>query len=313
MKFPLVIYKGLPKNDSWCRWIVHRVQRRNNSTNVRLVGDTGSGKSWSGLYVAEKCAKILGRKFDHEDIYFSIADVIKKVSEDEPKPGTIFFIDEQQVGANAKEHASKRNRAYAAFMSTVRSNRYIIITTLPFADMEDKQLRRLFHLEIETMGADLKNAVVTAKPRYLEHSRVNGKTYKKRLVVVFTDVKTGIIKSRKVSTWDIGKPSQPLINEYEKMKSEFKRKLYKKLNKELMDKDNEENGVKERGTIAASPDFVEATLTDFQLAILNYMKQGIKKYKELIPKLEEAGFKAGSAKICQNIKWMKKKGVVIIK
>jgi len=41
MKYPKVIYHGLPKPNSWCRWIVHRVKRLNNSSNIRLVGDTG--------------------------------------------------------------------------------------------------------------------------------------------------------------------------------------------------------------------------------------------------------------------------------
>jgi hypothetical protein len=56
MNVPRVIYKGAPQNKSWIRWAVHRVRRRNNSTNMRFTGDTGSGKSWSALSVAEDCA-----------------------------------------------------------------------------------------------------------------------------------------------------------------------------------------------------------------------------------------------------------------
>jgi hypothetical protein len=224
MKYPKVIYAAEAKNDSWCRWTVNRVKRRNNSTNVRFTGDTGSGKSWSGLSFAEKCAKLLGTKIGKENIYFSIRDVIGKVAEEEPKPGTIFFIDEQQVGAGAKDHQSKKNKAYTAFLSTVRSNRYIIITTLPFSDMEDKQLRRLFHVELETQGINFSDNTVRTRPRYLEHSRVKDKTYRKRLVVVFSDSE-GNRKARKLSSWDISRPSQEIIDIYEPMKRSFKQKL----------------------------------------------------------------------------------------
>lgn len=311
MKFPKVIYPREPKNDSWVRWSVYRVKRRNNSTNVRFVGDLGSGKSWTGLSFAEKCASLMGTKFTPDNIYFSIRDVIKKVSEDEPKPGTIFFIDEQQVGASSKEHQSKRNKAYVTFMSTVRSNRYIIITTLPFSDMEDKQLRRLFNLEIETIGIDLNNCLVKTRPRYLEHSRVKDKTYRKRLVIIFKDKLTGITQSRKLSTWDVGKPTQELIDVYESMKREFKRKLYKRLNEELSDYETAQEDKKNPS--ATAPDFVENELTPYQKGILKYLKEGMKVQKDISDKLIGDGFISTPAKISQNIKWMKKKGVVVIK
>jgi hypothetical protein len=308
MKFPKVIYKDKLKTDSWCRWSVNRVKRRNNSTNVRFTGSPGSGKSWSALYFCERCAKLMNRPFTPNDIYFSIRDVIGKVAEEEPKPGTIFFIDEQQVGASAKAHATKKNQAYSNFMSTVRSNRYIIVTTLPFSDMEDKQLRRMFHLEVECEGANLTSETVKAKPRYLEHSRINDKTYRKRLVIVYPDPVTKLTKARKLDTWDINKPSQSLIDVYEGMKREFKRQLYKKLHADL----TEFEGTDETPSAVANQETLEE-LTEFQKAILDLMKSGIKVQKDMIPKLVEKGFNTSPQKISTNLKWMKKKGVIVIR
>jgi len=311
MKYPKVIYAAEAKNDSWCRWTVNRVKRRNNSTNVRFTGDTGSGKSWSGLSFAEKCAKLLGTKIGKENIYFSIRDVIGKVAEEEPKPGTIFFIDEQQVGAGAKDHQSKKNKAYTAFLSTVRSNRYIIITTLPFSDMEDKQLRRLFHVELETQGINFSDNTVRTRPRYLEHSRVKDKTYRKRLVVVFSDSE-GNRKARKLSSWDISRPSQEIIDIYEPMKRAFKQKLYKKLNAELSDLETANDS--KPLTTATPENFNENDLTPYQQRILFHMRNGIhpkKQRQELISLLIAEGYSCASSKVSQNIKWMKKKGVII--
>lgn len=310
MKYPKVIYKDQPKQDSWCRWAVNRVKRRNNSTNIRFTGDTGSGKSWSGLAFAEKCAKLLRTEITRENIYFSIRDVITKVAEEEPKPGTLFFIDEQQVGASAKDHSSKKNKAYTAFLSTVRSNRYIIITTLPFSDMEDKQLRRLFHVEVETQGINFTTSTVKTRPRYLEHSRVKDKTYRKRLVVVFSDSE-GNRKARKLSFWDISKPSDKIISIYEPMKKAFKQKLYKKLSSEL--NDLETAGDENAQPKAAASDFVMNDLTPYQHRVLALMQGGLKSQKDIAAKLTEEGFYSPASKVSANVKWMKKKGVVILK
>jgi len=311
MNFPRVIYKGLPKDNSWCRWSVYRVKRRNNSTNIRFTGDTGSGKSWSALSVAEKCAQMLGYKLSKENIYFSITDIINKVARDEPKAGTIFFLDEQQVGASSKEHNTVKGEAYTAFMSTVRSKRYIFISTLPFADMTIKKVRRLFHLEIETQGIDFTNKTVRTKPRMLDHSKTKDKVYRKRLLIVFNDPVTGLTRTKKLDTWDISKPSDEIIEIYETMKQEFQRKLYKHLAQKLEKYENRDT--EEEVPKAAASDLVESTLTDYQKGILRLMREGVKKQKDISSKLEEEGFTSTPPKVSQNIKWMRKKGVVILK
>lgn len=306
---PRVIYQGMPKPNSWCRWSVFRVKERNNSTNIRLVGDTGSGKSWSGLSVAEICAKMMGKEFPSTMIFFSIKDVIDYVAKNNPPPGTIFFIDEQQVAASAKNHQSKRAEAYAIFLSTVRSNRYIIITTLPFSDMELKKIRRFFHVEIECHGANLKDKTVRSTPRYQEYSRQKSdKVYRKRLVVNYVDEKTGIRKSRKLSYWDIPKPSQPLIDTYEMMKANFKRKLYEKLSRDL---------AIEEGEVEEAPKVKQETtlemLTDYQQEIYNIRSTtNIKMQKDINAELIRRGFKSSPEKVSMNIKWMKRKGVIIV-
>ncbi len=309
-KAPRVIYKGEAKSHSWCRWSVFRVRKRNNSTNIRFVGDTGSGKSWSALSFCEICAKLMGKKFTSERIYFSIKDVIDDIAANEPPPGTIFFIDEQQVGAYSGDHQSKRAKAYAIFLSTVRSKRYIIVTTLPFSDMELKQVRRFFHVEIETHGANLSTQTVRAVPRLIEYSRVKkDKIYRKRLIVVFKDMITKIIKSRKLSYWDIPRPSQELTDIYERRKAEFQKKLYSRISKEL----GAEEGSKDEVPRAAAEQAVLQTLTPYQLAIYELMSKGIKVQKIMNEELIKKGFNSSKEKVSSNIKWMRKKGVIVIK
>lgn len=311
MNFPRVIYKGKPLSNSWCRWAVHRVKRRNNSTNIRFTGDTGSGKSWSALAMAEIMAEQLGYELTKDNIYFSISDIIEKVSKDDPKPGTIFFLDEQQVGASAKDYNTVKGEAYTAFMSTVRSKRYIFISTLPFADMTIKKVRRLFHVEIETQGINFSKQTVRTKPRMLDHSKTKDKVYRKRLVVVYKDPETGITKANKMDTWDIPKPSEKIIEIYETMKQQFQQTLYKSLSEKLKKYENRDS--EEERPRAEATEFTEEKLTDYQRGILKHMREGVKMQKDVSDKLVEDGFTSTPQKVSQNIKWMRKKGVVILK
>jgi len=311
MNFPRVIYKGKPLDNSWCRWAVYRVRRRNNSTNIRFTGDTGSGKSWSALSVAERMAGMLGYKLTKDNIYFSITDIINRVSREDPKAGTIFFLDEQQIGASSKEHNTIRGEAYTAFMSTVRSKRYIFISTLPFADMTIKKVRRLFHLEIETQGIDFSNKTVRTKPRLLDHSKTKDKVYRKRLLIVYNDPVAKLTRTNKLDFWDISRPSDEIIEIYETMKQEFQKKLYKHLAQKLEKYENRDN--EEEGPKADASDVVEGTLTDYQKAILKHMRNGVKMQKDISIKLEEDGFTSTPPKVSQNVKWMRKKGVVILR
>lgn len=308
---PRVIYRKKLLSNSWVRWSVFRVKRKNNSTNVRFVGDTGSGKSWSALSYCEMCAKLMGRTFTVDDVYFSIRDVLDEIAYNDPKRGTVFLIDEQQVEANAKDHQSKRAKAYSLLLSTVRSKGYIIATTLPFSDMELKSVRKFFHVEIETHGANLSTNKVRSTPRYLEYSRSKAeKVYRKMLVISFKDPETNIMQHKKLSFWDIPKASQKLIDAYEQKKAIFQQKLYKRLSRELAEEDGSDD---EDSPRAAASDTVEESLTPFQKKILEHMRDGVKMQKDISKKLEEDGFVSTPQKVSQNVKWMKKKGVVIIR
>jgi len=307
---PKVIYKDEIKPHSWCRWSVYRVKKRNNSVNVRFVGNTGSGKSWSALFYCEECARMMGKRLAQEDIYFSIKDVLDKVARDNPPPGTIFFIDEQQIEAAASDYQSKRARAYSFFLSSVRSKRYIIVTTLPFADMELKKIRRFFNVEVETNGANFSTNTVNSSPRYLEYSRKQkDKIYRKRLLVVHKDKELNLFKARKLTYWDIPKPSDSIINIYEQMKAEFQGQLYKKLSKELAEDELKDDVLPRAGADQA----VLESLTEYQKALYDLMSGGMKVQKDINSKLIELGFTSSPAKVSQNKKWMRKKGVIIIK
>jgi hypothetical protein len=313
MRAPIVVYDGKPQPHSWCKWAINRIKNKNNSTNIRFIGDTGSGKSWSALSIAEIMAGMMGMKIEESDIYFSISDVIRKVYAEDPKPGTIFFIDEQQIEGASGEYNNLRGKAYTAFFSTCRSRRYIIISTMPFADMIIKKVRRFFHLEIETMSVNTGDKVVLTKPRLLDYHKHKEKIYRKMLIMKVRDKNSGLVKSTKISVWNIPKPSDEMIDIYERKKAEFQHQTYGKLVDDLNKFDNMH---KDPDTIVVdSPgERVMESLTPFQKDLFEVMSaEPHMSYKDMSEKLIERGYNCTGAKISSNLKFMKNKGVVILK
>jgi hypothetical protein len=315
MNAPVVIYNGKPQPHSWCRWAVNRVKNRNNSTNIRFIGDTGSGKSWSALFMAEQMAKMMNKEIEGDDIYFGIGDVIRKVEKDPPKPGTIFFIDEQQIEGGSGEWMNLRGKAYTAFFSTVRSKRYIIISTMPFADMIIKKVRRFFHLEIETLSVNENAQVVNTKPRALSYHKHKDKTYRMRLIMKIKNPITGKTKSIKIDTWQVPKPSDEIIELYEEKKAKFQQETYSKLVRDLdkfegkqkeIEPGDSKDGFHVQGTIDK--------LTEFQRALYNSVAEHPDyTHEELTQLLISKGFNCSPAKITNNIRFMKGKGVIVVK
>lgn len=310
MKNPTVIYNGKIKPHSWCRWMVGRVRNRNNSTNIRFIGDTGSGKSWSALSIAEIMANMQNYELEESDIYFSISDVIKKVHEEDPPPGTIFFIDEQQVEGSSGEFNNLRGKAYVTFFSTCRSKRYIIISTMPFADMIIKKVRRFFHVEIETLGLDTNTNECITKPRVLDYHKHKDKIYRKRLIIQQRNPNTKVSRNIKMDTWRIPKPSDAMIDIYEKKKLKFQKETYGKL---VNDLERFENKNKEQENKITTTD-IEALdrLTEFQKDLFDLMNNNpYMSYKDMSEAMKQKGHNCTPPKITGNIRFMRGKGIII--
>ncbi len=312
MNFAKVFYisgKILP--NSWCRWTVNRVRTQNNSTNIRLIGDTGTGKSWSALSIAEIMARLLNKEITEKNIYFSISDVIRRIAKDPPRPGEIFFIDEQQVDSSATDYNTLRGKAYTTFFSTIRSKRYIIISTMPFADMIIKKVRRFFHVEIETLNVDAKRQVVRTKPRLLEYHKHKDFIYRKRLTAYYKDQVTNVWRQKKITIWDIPKPSNKLINLYEQMKAEFQQQTYKELVKDLDKYERKINPIPEVPEDIKK--LVFESLTEYQTDLYNLYSENagasLKKISEL---LNQKGWNSTGAKVSNNMKYMRNKGIMIL-
>jgi len=183
---------------------------------------------------------------------------------------------------------------------------------MPFADMIIKKVRRFFHVEIETIGVDVVHKVVKTKPRMLEYHKQKDYVYRKRLVVISKDPKSGITKGKKISTWDIPKPSNEIIDIYEQKKAEFQQATYYSLVKDL-DK-YEDIHMESTEEIKTKNETVLNSLTEYQRAIYEiYCNNPGINQTQASAMLIEQGLTSSPGKVSGNIRWMRGKGVIMIK
>ena len=60
-------------------------------------------------------------------------------------------------------------------------------------------------------------------------------------------------------------------------------------------------------------EIVEQTLTPYQRALLKHKRDGVLMQKDISSLLSKEGFTSTPQKVSQNIKWMRKKGIVILR
>jgi len=233
---PKVIYRN-PDEDrvhSIVRYIGNRVLRNNKNFLCAVVGATGSGKSWGCIAIAEIYSIMFGIEFNPEcHIISSLKELLILINENANTKkigvGSIIIFDEPQVDSNSRSWQSEMNQAFSRLISTFRNQRLVLLFALPFIEMLDKQSRILFHGEFKVLGFDKNTKVTTIKPRFLEYNKKKDDFYRKRLIVQYKVNDKNVMNTRKLHLWHIDKPSDTLIDIYERKKKRFTDDLNKKL------------------------------------------------------------------------------------
>jgi ABC-type dipeptide/oligopeptide/nickel transport system ATPase component len=233
---PMVIYKGKPKPHAWARWMVGRTMRKNNNNLVAIVGKTGSGKTWAGISICEIMSEIDGVPFTIDHIVFSLTELMELINSGKLKRGSKIVFDEPQISIGAREFQSEANKVFNFLVSTFRHRNFTLFFCTPFEKLLDKSTRRLFHSKFETLSINPNKQTCRIKPRYLEYSDFKDDPYRKQLLAIVKE-SNGKTSEHKVAYWDVPKPSQALIDQYETKKRAFTDRLNKNIYNRLLDFD----------------------------------------------------------------------------
>ena len=121
----LVVKTKAQKYKYWIQFIRNRVERKKKNFMGLFSGETGSGKSYSSLTVADECD--LRHEFNIEKVYFSVLDFVKDVRDKKIKRGSAAVVEEVGVEANSRQWRSTENKAIFFLAQTFRKMGIITI------------------------------------------------------------------------------------------------------------------------------------------------------------------------------------------
>ena len=195
-----------------------RTAKHKNSIIV-VVGQTGSGKSYSSLSLAEK----LDKNFNVKRICFNAKDFMGIIKE-KPPAGSVLVMDEAGVAMSSRQWFSQINKLISFVNQVYRKYQLITFFVLPDLSFLDVQVRKLAHFYLEPMNINFKSKTCHLKLLRMQTNSRTGKPY-------FHSFETA--PNEFLSTTDIKAPSKRLINSYERKKDAFLAQFTKGVYEEL--------------------------------------------------------------------------------
>lgn len=209
----------------WLKYIRWRIMKNKNFMAV-FIGQTGSGKSYSALGLAEELQE---GGLNMDNVFLKAGEFLKRIVAGQLKKGDVLTWDEAGIDLNSKQWQSKANRVVNAVMQVFRKDNLIVLFTLPYFSFLDSDARKLVHAVFETQGIDFKTKEVIIKPMIIQVNQSSGKMYKKYLRVKVPG--KGLMPIKKIR---IGLADAAKLVTYEQKKEEFSRKLYQDAYESIM-------------------------------------------------------------------------------
>jgi len=190
-----------------------RLLKLNKNWLCVICGEPGSGKSYSGIAIAQK----IYPEFSIENVIFTPKEFLEKLNNKKLiKKGAVFIFDEAGVGLSARDWYSIQNKLLGAVLQIFRALNIGVIFTTPNLSYIDVQARKLFHNYVETLYIDRFHDEVVAKIYDIQHNSRYDKTYFKLPTLIDSEG-----KHHTYNEFRINKPSDNIIKDYEERKNKY--------------------------------------------------------------------------------------------
>lgn len=203
-----------------------------------LVGREGSGKSWTGMRIAEVCDPT----FEGWRVMFDPSNFLKQLQEwkdNNETRGKMVVIDEAGVGVGVRSWYEKHQILLNQVLQLIRDENMGVIFTLPRLEELDSQTEGRLHAFMEMTDKDPGN---WAEFKYFNWDPTRdgrNDTYREYPILTVDGYE------RQIKRLTIGPPSQDIVEPYEERKNEFQSEQYQNAIDEMEDDVDDEKTVKE--------------------------------------------------------------------
>ncbi|MGP6220968.1 hypothetical protein [Caldiplasma sukawensis] len=209
---------GRFRNSVWLLQWIHRRIEKNRNVIALFVGQTGSGKSYSSIRLAER----VDPGFNADRIVFTVQDFVKLVNSDLPK-GSVIVFDDAGLGINAREWQTLSARIFGMLTQGFRYKQIITFITVPDESFIERQSRRLVHIRFEATDVQgmMKMKLISRNPFDPE-----------RPLAKYPRIHRGISEIQ-VKMVRFRLPSKELAEKYEEKKRTFMEQKFREFQEEL--------------------------------------------------------------------------------
>lgn len=201
--------------------IVRRRNELKKNTIIAITGDTGEGKSYAALRIAE----IIDPEFDPEkQIIYNPKNLLERIEEAKEKKYKVLILDEAHVTVPARLWYSLTNIAIHFVLTTFRQlHRLTVIIVTPSIEEIDISLRRLLNYYFIVKRTTSRYAYLFPYEIYINRfTLLKQETLIKRLILIIDK------KIYRIKTIKLKQPSLRIREKYEEMSKKFKAELLRK-------------------------------------------------------------------------------------
>ena len=237
-KPPEPLRKNTPEAKLIKRKVWDRMWRNNEHFMGVLVGREGSGKSWTGMKIAE----VSDPTFEGWRVMFDPANFLKQLQEwkeNNETKGKMVVIDEAGVGVGVRSWYDKDQIMLNQVLQLIRDENMGVIFTLPRLEELDSQTRGRLHAFMEM--TDIKRGE-WAEFKYLNWDPT--RDGRNDIYRQYPELRVGG-HTRTIKRLRVSPPSMDIVEPYQERKDDFQDEQYQKAIDELEDDVDDEKTVKE--------------------------------------------------------------------
>lgn len=246
-------------NEGHMEWLMrriwNRVNRRNMHAMICIVGEEGSGKS----YTAAKICETVDPTFNADRVFFDVAELLKVLKDGEHEPGQFYVLDEAGVQLGRRTWQDRGQVLANQALQLVRDHNLGLVFTLPRLGELDSQAqgRLQAFMEIIEKNENADPPHVVGKWFNMDPDRADktGEIYTK-----YPRRTKGMDQPTVLKRVAFTPPTEDIVEKYEERKDEFQEEFYETVIDELQDEIEEQEEDEDRNELQIAEDLKEEGL-----------------------------------------------------